>query len=86
MKTVKQTEIAGINAVRKLRQTKLTHGQFFMINSNHLPPDHCYLEYPTGSIKLAVSEPGDTDFRIVRELDEEEARYLRRKFDFELVH
>lgn len=83
MKGATEIEIIGSNAVRNLRKNRLAHGQFFMINVNHLPSDHCYLEFPTGSIKLAVVKPGSKDFTIVRELEEEEAGDLRKRFNFD---
>lgn len=86
MKNNKEIEVLGTNAVKKLRQSRLSRGEFFMINSNSLPPDRCYLEYPGGSIKVAVYESGAKDFAIVRELETEEITELRKKFDLELIH
>lgn len=86
MKKIKEKEALGINAVKKLRRNRLSRGDFFMINLNSLPPDHCYLEFPGGIIKLAICEPGAKDFTIVRELENEEGADLRKKFDLELIH
>ena len=86
MKNIREIETLGINAVKKLRKSRLSRGDFFMINSNSLPPDHCYLEYPGGVIKLAIYESGAKNFTIVHELETEECSNLRKKFDLELIH
>jgi hypothetical protein len=52
-----------------------------MINSNTLPDDHCYREFPGGTIKLAAYQPPAKDFTILRELEEEESRILRKIFE-----
>ena len=81
-----EIETQGINAVQKLRKSRLSRGDFFMINSNSLPPDHCYLEYPSGIIKLAICESGAMNFTIVHELEIDESSDLRKKFNLELIH
>jgi hypothetical protein len=86
MKKISEIETRGINAVKKLRIHRLSRGDFFMINSNSLPPNHCYLEYPGGAIKLATYESGAKNFTIVHELETEESSNLRKKFDLELIH
>ena len=86
MKNIKELETLGTNAVKKLRRTRLSRGDFFMINSNSLPPDHCYLEYPGGTIKLAIYESGAKNFTIVQELETEESSDIRRRFNLELIH
>ncbi len=86
MKKISEIETRGINAVKKLRMRRLSRGDFFMINSNSLPPDHCYLEYPGGAIKLAIYESGAKNFTIVHELEPEESSNLRKKFDLESIH
>ena len=76
----KKLEMAGIQAVKNLRRNKLTLGFPFMINSDLLPPDQCYLEYPDGSIKLVELNPDNSDYRIIAELTEEEGRLIRKKY------
>jgi hypothetical protein len=85
MKDIKEIETLGFNAVKTLRKSRLSRGNFFMINLNSLPPDHCYLEYPGGTIKLAIYEPGAKNFTILRELEIEESSDLRKKFNLELI-
>lgn len=85
MKNIKEIENLGTNAVKKLRQKRLNQGEFFMINLNSLPADHCYLEFPEGNIKLVIYESGAKDFTILRELDTEESSYLRKKLNLELI-
>jgi hypothetical protein len=86
MKRISEIEARGINAVKKLRKSRLSRGEFFMINSNSLPPDQCYLEYPGGIVKLAIYESGGKNFTIVHELESEESSNLLKKFDLELIH
>lgn len=85
MKKIQEIEALGTNAVKKLRRSRLTRGDFFMINLNTLPPDHCYLEYRGGIIKLAVYESGAKQFTILRELETEESSDLRKKFNLEII-
>ncbi len=81
-----EIETLGIRAVKELRRRRLNRGEFFMINVNSLPPDHCYLEYPGGTIKLATYESRAKNFTIVRELEAEESFRLREKIGLELIH
>jgi hypothetical protein len=85
MKNIEELEMLGMNAVKKLRRTRLSRGDFFMINLNSLPDDHCYLEYPGGVIKLAIYESGAKNFTIVCELATEESLELLKKFNLELI-
>ena len=77
MQTLQKTAIAGTKAVKRLRKQKLQHGLPFMINSNTLPAGQFYIEYPSGSIKLATISASKRDYEILRELDEEEITALR---------
>jgi len=86
MKKIREIEMRGMNAVKKLRISRLSRGDFFMINSNSLPPDQCYLEYPGGIVKLAVYESGGKNFTIVHELETEESANLLKKHNLELIH
>lgn len=85
MKNSRYLSLAGTNAVKRLRRSKLKHGNPFMINSKELPVDQCYLEYPGGSIVLATLSKSNKDFDIIRELTIIETDELRRKFDLEEV-
>ena len=85
MKNIEEIVTLGTNAVKKLRISRLKRGDFFMINVNSLPDDQCYLEFPGGSIKLAIYESGAKNFTIVRELETEESCELRNKFNLELI-
>ena len=86
MKNIKEIETLGTNAVKRLRRNRLRRGEFFMINSNSLPHDQCYLEYPGGIIKLAIYESGAKNFTIVHELENDERADLLKKFNLELIH
>lgn len=80
-----EIEALGIKAVKDLRKRRLSRGEFFMINVNSLPPDHFYLEYPGGTIKLAAYESRAKNFTILRELEAEESLNLRQKIGLELI-
>jgi hypothetical protein len=83
MNSVKQLETLGTGAVKKLRKLRLTRGDFFMINVNHLQNDECYLEFPDGIIKLART--GVQDFIILRDLDSDETTFLRNKLSLDPI-
>ena len=74
----------GTEAVKKLRLQKLINGHPFMINSNDLISNQCYLEYPDGSIKLVTIKKNARDFNIIRELSTTEANTLRIRYNFYL--
>jgi hypothetical protein len=82
MHDLKIIQNKGTKAVRKLRLQKLRNGQSFMINSKELLSNQCYLEYPDGSIKLAVLNKSSPDFDIIRVLNPEEAECLRIRYGF----
>lgn len=71
---------AGTEAVKKLRLEKLSQGMPFMINSRELPNEQCYLEYPTGIIKLAQMSASKKDFIILKEFSQKESSSIRNKF------
>lgn len=73
-------ENAGTNAVKKLRLEKLNKGLPFMINSRDLPVEQCYLEYPTGVIKLAQMSGTKKEFIILKEFSQKESSSIRHKF------
>jgi hypothetical protein len=77
---VKEIEKTGRQAVKILRQSKLNRGFPFMINSNMLPPNQCYLEHPDGSIQLVTLSRKKNDFEVIKELDAEEGNLLRKKY------
>lgn len=71
----------GSEAVKKLRKKKLQEGHPFMINAAHLPAGQCYLEYPSGSIKLAIIVESKRDLDILKELDNRETLIVRKKYN-----
>jgi hypothetical protein len=80
---IKQLEKSAIQAVRILRESKLKNGLPFMINSENLPSDQCYLEYPNGSITLVSLSRKSSDFEIIVEYsrDSEESRQIKKKYN-----
>jgi len=77
---IASVEKVGTSAVKKLRLDRLNNGIPFMINSRELPKEQCYLEYPTGIIKLAQISADKNDFSIIREFSLTESTAIRRKF------
>lgn len=67
-------------AIRKLRKKKLSLGLPFMINSDVLETNQCYLEFPDGSIKIAEANTKEKNFDIVLELSQKDAELLRKKW------
>ena len=63
--------------IRQLRKKKLQQGLPFMISSDDLPAQQCYLEFPDGSIKIAEAGSRTADFKIIEELDYFNAQLLR---------
>lgn len=67
LKSLKEIQKAGNEAVRRLRRQKLNSGHPFMINSKKLPKGQCYLEFPDGHIELVSITPTKTDFYIIKQ-------------------
>ena len=76
--TAKKIEQITERRIRQLRKQKLKKGIPFMISSDDLPTDRCYLEYPDGTIKIAEAGSRTSDFKIIEELDYFNAQFLRR--------
>lgn len=76
-----QIENKGNSAIRRLRMEKLQSGHPFMINSNELPSNEAYLEFPDGSITLVSIEKNSRDFVVIRHLTSSEKTILRSKFN-----
>jgi len=85
MKTSKELERIGGEAVRKLRENKLKHGYSFMIHSNELPSDQCYLEYLGGKIAVVTYSRDCRSFTELEELSSEEAHAIRKDLGFEPI-
>lgn len=84
MKDLKKIEQQGTEAVKKMRRQKLDAGLPFMINSKDLSSNQCYLEYPSGIIKLVSIKSSARDFDVIRELTISEAQSLRHRYNFYL--
>jgi len=85
MTATTELERLGTNAVKRLRISKLRHGNPFMINSKSLPSNQCYLEFPDGRILLVTYSSESRDFVTLRELTSEEGSSLRSRFDLERI-
>ena len=74
-------EKIGTDAVKKLRSRKLQSGKPFMINSKELPAKHSYLEFPDSTIKEVTIAENLRSFEIIRQLSQNEAQIIRKKFN-----
>ncbi|MES2773912.1 MAG: hypothetical protein V4722_06995 [Bacteroidota bacterium] len=81
MTQIQEIEKAGNEAIKRLRSSKLKNGHPFMINSNELPTNQCYLEYPDGSIALVTIIKPAMDFTVIHKLNKTEEAALRQKFN-----
>lgn len=70
------TKVAS-SAILRLRERTLKSGQPFMINTNDLPKNQCYLEFPDHKIQL-VSYDKTKNFIPIRTLSEDQSIELRR--------
>ena len=77
---LKQLERSANQAIKNLRKEKLKNGLTFMINSDRLPSNQCYLEYPNGSIHLVFLSRKANDFEVIQEYSHEESDMLRKEF------
>lgn len=78
--SIKLQEKSVAKRIRQLREEKLTKGFPFMINLDELPSNKCYLEYPDGSIKIAILNRKENDIDIIAALDEDKIARLRKKY------
>ena len=69
----------GTDAVKELRLQKFRNGLPFMIDSDDLEGNQCYLEFPDGTIKLVSLTTGAREFTTIHTLSVNEARSLRVK-------
>jgi hypothetical protein len=77
---IKQLEKSANEAIKNLHESKLKNGFPFMINSDDLPSNQCYLEYPNGSIRLVFLSRRTSDFETIIEYSLEESNLIRKKF------
>jgi hypothetical protein len=77
---IKQLEKSVKEAIKNLRQRKLKSGLPFMINSDLLPSNQCYLEYPDGKIALVFLCRRNGDFKTITNYSSEESDLIRKKF------
>lgn len=79
--TIKQLEKSGLEAIKNLRASKFRNGLPFMINSNVLPSDQCYLEYADGSVELVELSRRSSDFKVITVFSQKEGITIRKKFN-----
>jgi hypothetical protein len=63
--TAHDLEKSAQKAIQVLRKKKLEQGQPFMINSDILNTDQCFMEFPDGTLKVVEADSKGCDFRIV---------------------
>ena len=78
---VKQLEKSGFLAIKRLRENKFSKGLPFMINSELLPSDQCYMEYPDGSVIHVKLSRQHNDFKVITEFTPQEGFEIRKKFN-----
>lgn len=78
----KNTSHRNSIVVKKLRDQKLRAGLPFMINLKELASNQCYLEYPSGEIKLVSVVLSTRDINVVEVLNSSEANSLRKRLNF----
>jgi len=78
--TIKQLEKSAAQAIKDLRLRKLQNGLPFMINSDLLPSNQCYLEYPDGSIALVFLNRKLNDFKTITEYSPDQSDSIRKQF------
>lgn len=79
--SIKQLEKSGMQAIKNLRAGKFKLGQPFMINSELLPSDQCYMEYPDGSVIHVKLSRQLNDFKIITAFTPQEGLEIRKKFN-----
>ena len=77
---IKKLEKSATRAIKDLRLRKLQNGIPFMINSDLLPSNQCYLESPGGSIALVFLNRRLNDFKTITEYSSEESDLIRKQF------
>jgi hypothetical protein len=77
--TAKKLEKSASKAIRQLRKKRLQQGLPFMINSDLLPSNQCYLEYPDGSMKIVEANSKGSDFKVIEELGYFDIEFVRRR-------
>lgn len=77
---LKRFERSANQAIKNLRESKLKNGLSFMINSDKLPSNQCYIERPDGSISLVFLCRKINDFKVIEEYSSEESNQIRKKF------
>jgi len=79
VKKIKQLQKAANEAIKLLRKQKHCEGLPFMINSDMLETDQCFLEFPDGIIKIVEADMPRRDFKVVFELNQQESDNLRKE-------
>ncbi len=75
--TARKMEQSANRKIRRLRKQKLEQGLPFMIGSDDLPAEQCYLEFPDGTIKIAEAGSKSQGFKIIEEVDYFNTQLLR---------
>ncbi len=75
-----RSERLANQAIKNLREKKLSDGLTFMINSDNLPPNQCYIEHPEGYISLVVLSSKINDFKVIEKYSVEKSDQIRKKF------
>lgn len=79
--TARNLEQSANKAIQILRKKKLQQGLPFMINSDILESNQCFLEYPDGSLKIVEADSRGLDFRVVMDLSASETKQLKKRLN-----
>jgi len=77
MSELEVLENIGTAAVKRLRNSKLSAGKPFMINSDELPSGQSYLEYPDGKVCIVQVSTDSHSFAVLDTLDTQQADSVR---------
>ena len=77
MSELEVLESIGTAAVKRLRDSKLSTGKPFMINSDELPSGQSYLEYPDGRVCIVEVSANSRSFVVLDTLNAKQAASVR---------
>lgn len=77
MSELEVLENIGTAAVKRLRNSKLSAGKPFMINSDELPSGQSYLEYPNGKVYIVEVSADSRSFVVLDTLSAHEGDSVR---------
>ena len=80
MKKLEKLQKRANKAIRLLRRQKHRKELPFMINSDMLETEQCFLEFPDGIIKIVEADKVRIDFKVVFEFSRKDSNALKKRF------